>query len=133
MEAAKVQHTVLIVEDEALIRLSSAATLEDAGFHILEAGSSAEALDILMEHKDIDVLMTDVRMPGEINGLDLVALTHRFHPDIRAIVVSGNATAEEARHAGAVGFLPKPYMAHSLVRAINDLIARNFAPLGRAA
>ena len=133
METAKAQHTVLIVEDEVFIRMSSAATLEDAGFHVLEAGSSAEALDMLMEHKDIDVLMTDVRMPGDMNGLDLVALVRRFHPDIVAIVVSGNASAEDADHAGAIGFLPKPYMAHSLVRAITDLIQHNPAPLVHAA
>jgi DNA-binding NtrC family response regulator len=133
METANLHHTVLIVEDEPLIRMSSAVTLEEAGFHILEAGSGAEALDILMAHTDIDVLMTDVCMPGEITGLDLVALAHRFHPDIRSIVVSGNTSAEEASDAGAVGFLPKPYMAHSLVRAINNLIPRNLAPLGRAA
>jgi DNA-binding NtrC family response regulator len=133
MEIANAQHTILIVEDEVLIRMSSAAALEDAGFHILEAGGSAEALDMLMAHQDIDVLMTDVRMPGEMSGLDLVALVHRFHPDIRAIVVSGHTSAEDACNAGAIGFLPKPYMAHSLVRAITDLIGRNLAPLGHAA
>jgi len=133
MENIKLQYTVLIVEDEALIRMSSAATLEDAGFRILEAGSSAEALDMLMEYTDIDVLMTDVRMPGAMNGLDLVALVHRAHPDILSIVVSGNTSAEDASHAGAIGFLPKPYMAASLVRTVTDLIQRNLAPLGRAA
>ncbi len=133
METAKTQHTVLIVEDEVLIRMSSAAMLEDAGFRILEAGSSAEALEMLLENKDIDVLMTDVRMPGEMDGLDLVALVHRVHPDIRAIVVSGNTSAEDACDAGAIGFLPKPYMAHSLVRAVKDLLARNFTPKDHAA
>ncbi len=133
METAKARQTVLIVEDEVLIRMSSAATLEDAGFRILEAGSSAEALQILAANKDIDILMTDVRLPGEIDGLDLVALVHRVHPDIRAIVVSGNTSAEDASNAGAIGFLPKPYMAHSLVRAVNELIARNFTPRGAAA
>jgi DNA-binding NtrC family response regulator len=133
METAKVQHTILIVEDEVLIRMSSAATLEDAGFHILEAGSGAEALVMIVAHDGIDVLMTDVRLPGEMDGLDLVALVHRSHPDIRSIVVSGNASAEAACDAGAIGFLPKPYMAHTLVRAVNDLIQRNFTPQDRAA
>ena len=132
MKTAKVQHTILIVEDEVLIRMSSAATLEDVGFHILEAGSGAEALEIVA-HEDIDVLMTDVRLPGEMDGLDLVALLHRSHPDVRSIVVSGNASAEAACSAGAIAFLPKPYMAHTLVRAVNDLIQRNFTPQGRAA
>jgi DNA-binding NtrC family response regulator len=125
MEPIKAQRTVLIVEDEVLIRMSAAATLEDAGFRVLEAGSSAEALQTLLANKDIDVLMTDVQLPGEMDGLDLVALVHRFHPGIRAIVVSGNTSAADASNAGAIGFLPKPYMAHSLVGALNELVARN--------
>lgn len=133
MEPLKTQHTILIVEDEVLIRMSSAATLEDAGFRILEAGTVAEAIEILSANEDIDVLMTDVRLPGTMDGLDLVALVHRRHPDIRAIVVSGNTSAEDACDAGAIGFLPKPYMAHSLVRAIKDLIQRNFTPVGHVA
>lgn len=133
METAKDPHTILIVEDEILIRMSAVATLEDAGFIILEAGSAAEAIEILAANTSIDVMMTDVRMPGAMDGLGLVALVHRHHPDIRAIVVSGNTSAEDACNAGAIGFLPKPYMAHSLVRAINDLLTRNFTPLGNAA
>lgn len=132
MEPALPQHTILIVEDEVLIRMSSVATLEDAGFRILEAGSAAEAMEILAAHDDVDMLMTDVRLPGTMDGLGLVGLVRRRHPDIRAIVVSGNTSAEDACNAGAIGFLPKPYMAHSLVRAINGLITRSFSPLGYA-
>jgi DNA-binding NtrC family response regulator len=77
--------------------------------------------------------MTDVRMPGTMDGLGLVARVQRDHPDIRSIVVSSNSSAEEACNAGAIGFLPKPYMAHSLVHAINDLILRYYTPAGRTA
>jgi DNA-binding NtrC family response regulator len=133
MEAAKAQTTVLIVEDEVLIRMSSAATLEDAGFNVLEAGSSVEALQVLRQHHEIGVLMTDVRLPGEMDGLDLVACVRQFHPAIRALVVSGNASRREASDAGAFGFLPKPYMAHSLVSAVRKLVPGNAAPLGHAA
>ena len=132
MESPKCQTTVLIVEDEVIIRMSSAATLEDAGFGILEAGNSAEALQLLLEHKEVDVLMTDVRLPGEMDGLDLVDCVQRFHPAIRALVVSGNASASQARDAGAFGFLPKPYMAHSLVRAVRTLIQSNAVPMRQA-
>ena len=129
MEIAKTQTTVLVVEDEVIIRMSAAATLEDAGFGILEAGSSAEALQLLLEHKEVDVLMTDVRMPGEMDGLDLVDCVQRFHPAIRSLVVSGNSSFGEARDAGAFAFLSKPYMAHSLVRAVRALIQSNAVPL----
>jgi DNA-binding NtrC family response regulator len=131
MESAKSQTTVLIVEDEVIIRMSSAATLEDAGFGVLEAGSSAEALELLLKHQEIGALMTDVRMPGEMDGLGLVDCVRRFHPAIRSLVVSGNASASDARDAGAFGFLSKPYMAHSLVRAVRAMIQSNAVPFGQ--
>ena len=96
MEFAKSRTTILIVEDEAMTRMSSAATLEDAGFCVLEAGASAEALQLLLKHQEIGVLMTDVRLPGEMDGLDLVACVRRCHPAIRSIVVSGDSSVKEA-------------------------------------
>jgi DNA-binding NtrC family response regulator len=115
----------LVVEDEALIRMSSVAMLEDAGFGVLEAQNSNEALEILNRHSEISVLVTDVRMPGSMNGLELVARTRRDHPRIRSIVVSANASAAEASDAGAIGFVSKPYMAHTMVKAVHDTLLRN--------
>jgi DNA-binding NtrC family response regulator len=133
METATAQHTILMVEDEVLIRMSAVAMLEDAGFEVLEAGSSAEALKVLSQHEDVGVLMTDVRLPGDMDGLDLVTRVQRFYPDILSLVVSGNASAAQAQDAGATGFLRKPYMAHSLVRAVTDLFRRQPAPTKTAA
>lgn len=132
MESAKPQTTVLIVEDEVIIRMSAAATLEDAGFGVLEAGNSAEALELLLKHQEIGALMTDVRMPGEMDGLDLVDCVRRFHPAIRSLVVSGNASATQARDAGAFSFLAKPYMAYSLVHAVRAMVQSNAVSFGQA-
>jgi DNA-binding NtrC family response regulator len=132
MEPIVTPQTVLIVEDEVLIRISSAATLEDAGFRTLEVGSSAEALEMLLSNSDITLLMTDVRLPGDMDGLGLVELVSRNHPAIRSMVVSGTTSAIDAGNAGALGFLSKPYMAHSLVLAMNNMVL-GIAPLGRAA
>jgi DNA-binding NtrC family response regulator len=133
MKSAKPQTVILIVEDEAIIRMSSVATLEDAGFGIVEAGSAAEALHLLLKHEEISILMTDVRLAGELDGLELVSTVRRLHPAIRSLVVSGNSSKREARDAGALGFLAKPFMAHSLVLAVQDLIQGTGAPLGHAA
>ena len=127
------QPTILIVEDEIIIRMSSAATLEDAGFGVLEASSSAEALQALLQHRQSSLLMTDVRLPGDMDGLELVACVRRYHPAIRALVVSGNSSAREAGDAGAFGFLAKPYMAHSLVRAVKELVLGSAVPFGHTA
>lgn len=125
MQLALRPMTILVVEDELLIRMSSVATLEDAGFWVLEAQNSAEALAVLACHSEVSIMMTDVRMPGHINGLELVARVQIDHPTIRSIVVSGHTTAMDASNAGAIGFLPKPYMADTLLQAVRDTLKRH--------
>jgi len=117
--------TILVVEDEPFIRMSAVSTLEDAGFWVLEAQNSAEALDILSRHPEISILITDVRMPGSMDGLALVARVQIDRPAIRSIIVSGNATAAEAGLAGALGFVAKPYLGHTMLKAVHDTVLRH--------
>jgi DNA-binding NtrC family response regulator len=125
MGQTAIQRTILIVEDEFLIRMSMVGTLEDAGFGVREAGDSAEALQMLERHDEIGVLMTDVRMPGRMDGLALVAQVCITYPVIRSIVVSANGSAAQAAKAGAFGFVAKPYSVSAIVRAVNDIIERD--------
>ena len=125
MQIAMNPMTILVVEDEVLIRMSTVATLEDAGFWVLEAQNSAEALEVLSRHSEVSIMMTDVRMPGLLDGLALVAQVGIDYPAIRSIVVSGHTSAMEASDAGAMGFLPKPYMAHTMVQAVHDTVKRH--------
>jgi len=115
--------TVLVVEDEFFIRMSAVGALQDEGFLVLEAKNSDEALNVLSRHSETSILMTDVRMPGLMDGLALVAQVHIEHPEICSIVVSGNASAEQARNAGAFGFVAKPYLMKTMVQAVNDCAA----------
>jgi CheY-like chemotaxis protein len=114
--------TILVVEDEFFIRMSAVAALEDEGFVVLAAKNGAEALEVLLRHSETNILMTDVRMPGPMDGLALIAQVQIDHPAIRSIVVSGNATAEQARNAGASGFVAKPYLATTMVQAVHDIV-----------
>ena len=125
MVRSATRRTILVVEDELFIRLSAVAVLEDAGFCVLEACNSFEALDILSRHIETSVLMTDVRMPGLMNGLALIAQVQIDYPAIRSIVVSGNTSAEQARDAGAFGFVAKPYLSKTLVQAAHDTASRH--------
>jgi two-component system, response regulator PdtaR len=124
------EQSVLVVEDEPFIRMSTIALLEDAGLRVLEAGNSAEALCILEQHAKIRVLVTDVRMPGAMDGLSLVSRVRRDYPAIRTLVVSGNARAAEAYSSGAASFIIKPYLSHDLVAAVLSLVPQNQVPLG---
>jgi two-component system, response regulator PdtaR len=120
MQQVANQRTVLVVEDEFFIRMSAVAMLEDAGFRVREARDSAEALTMLARHDEIDVLMTDVRMPGRMDGLALVAQVCIAYPTIHSIVVSANGSAAQASDAGAVAFVPKPYTARAIVEAVHE-------------
>jgi two-component system, response regulator PdtaR len=117
--------TILVVEDEPFIRMSTVTTLEDEGFSVLQAQNSAEALDILSRHPEVNILITDVRMPGLMDGLALVARVQIDYPAIRSIVVSGNTSAEQASNAGALGFVAKPYLAQTILQAVHDTVLRN--------
>src|SRR5580698_8037145 len=103
--------TILLIEDEAIIRLGTTAMLEDAGYEVMEAGDASEALAILSSHPEIDVVLTDVQMPGVIDGLNLVEIINQDYPAIRCIVTSGKASLGEAKQCGARSYLPKPYSA----------------------
>jgi CheY-like chemotaxis protein len=113
---------VLIVDDEALLRLYARDVLERAGFEVLEASDGEEALGALSAHRDIDVVMTDVRMPGPVDGLALAHAMRRDHPAVRSLVVSGHALATDASDGDVDRFLSKPYSAEALVTALRSLI-----------
>lgn len=117
--------TILVVEDEPLIRMCAVAILQDAGYRVLEAQNSAEALDVLSQHSEISIMVTDVHMPGHMDGLALVTWVQINNPSIRAIVVSGNATAAQAGKAGAFGFVAKPYMPDTILKAVHDTVLRH--------
>src|SRR5579864_1133684 len=82
------RRTVLIVENEALVRLDFAMMLELADLRVLEAGNSVEALTALASNTKIGVLVTGMHMPGELNGLALVRRVVEDHPTICSIVIS---------------------------------------------
>lgn len=102
--------TVLVVEDEPLVRVDLAHFLADCGVQVLLAGDAAGAIETLTKHHDVDVVVTDIQMPGELDGLDLAHWIQRHRPEVRVILVSGSA--EKARQAAALcaeaAFLAKP-------------------------
>ena len=112
---------VLLVEDEALIRLVTAEMLRDEGFEVFEARDGDEARALLNDPDTFDVLFTDVRMPGTLDGIDLVLLVRRRHPTIPVLVVSGYAANIMRRLSGlqpAAVFISKPY---SLAKVLDVL------------
>ena len=81
--------TVLIVEDEPLIRLVAVDTLEDAGFAAFEASDAGQAIALLKQHKEIRILFTDVNMPGEMDGVSLAHYVRARWPEVKIVVTTG--------------------------------------------
>lgn len=109
---------VLLVEDEALIRMVASAGLEDAGYEVIEAANAADALGAIGSRHDVGVLFTDVNMPGALDGLTLAEMIHARWPEVRLVVTSGRPLARAVPDDGA--FLRKPYTLDQLTRAIRS-------------
>jgi CheY-like chemotaxis protein len=109
---------VLVVDDEALIRMAAADALADHGIMAWEAGDAGEALQVLQQHPRIGVLFTDVNMPGEMNGLDLAQEVSTARPDVELIVTSGAAMIADEDLPDHGIFLPKPYGPERLVNIV---------------
>lgn len=112
---------VLVVEDEALIRFSITDELTRLGFDVLEAPDARTAVELLARHPNIQVLFTDINMPGDMDGLHLAALVRNRWPSIKIIVTSGKSHLDPDDLPVEGRFIDKPYNPVSVVAAISDL------------
>ena len=117
------QHTVLVVEDEFFIREDVCAHLEERGFNVLNAASADEALNTLLARADVDLVFTDVRMPGSMDGLQLARWVLDHRPNIAVIIASGDTGRVVAMRelCGAHAFT-KPYSFDEVVTKMLHLI-----------
>jgi CheY-like chemotaxis protein len=112
---------VLIVEDDFLLRLDSAETIEHAGFEVVQAANAHEAIAILEARPEIQVVFTDIQMPGSMDGLKLARFVRDRWPPIKIIATSGRVVAGENNLPAGSLFLPKPYRGPVLVAALREL------------
>ncbi len=120
--------TILIVEDEALIRMGTAHILEDAGYAVVEAPNADTAINILEARSDIHVVFTDIKMPGTLCGLRLARAIRDRWPPIHLIVASGLNAPFETEFPGNGRFIRKPYAPKHVLRALDELLGPNPAP-----
>jgi len=113
---------VLVVEDDALIRLSAVDLVTSAGFEAVEAANADEAIRILEARQDIRLVFTDVEMPGTMDGIKLAHYIKRRWPPVLLIIASGRAIVQESDLPEGTRFFPKPYQDHTIVKEISRMI-----------
>lgn len=114
------QPTVLIVEDEILIRLALADTFVEGGYHVVEAANVLEAVAVLANRK-IDAIVTDVDMPGALSGLDLAEMVSTTQLKVPVIIASGRHRLTGEGLPGNAVFVPKPYAMDVIVAMVDQL------------
>jgi CheY-like chemotaxis protein len=121
--------TILLAEDEPLVRAMVVAVLRDQGYNVLEATNGAEALQIAQEHAaagDIQLLLSDIVMP-QMNGIELATRFMAMFPDARILLMSGYTDEPDLRRAlpdPNIGFLPKPFTPRELAERVREMLER---------
>ena len=117
--------TVLDVEDEPLLRMDAVDMLEDYEFTVIEAAGADQAVTLLAGGSTVMVLLTDIFMPGSMDGLQLAHLVKGRWPEIAIVIVSGHQHIDaDGLPAGAV-FISKPYGPDALTRTVASLSSRH--------
>ena len=117
---------VLVVEDDPVVATTVAAALEDAGYEVARAGTADEALPVLAGAAKLDLLFSDVVMPGRLSGVDLAREAKRLRPGLPIVLTTGYS--ETVAQAEGVRVLPKPYRIEELVRTLDTALSEGRAP-----
>jgi two-component system, response regulator PdtaR len=113
---------VLIVEDDPLVRMDTAAFLEGEGFSVYEADDAAAAIRSLELHEEIRLVFTDVNMPGWMNGLALAHYIRGRWPPVKIVVTSGYVKARQDGLPAEALFIEKPYDPMHVVEKLKELV-----------
>jgi CheY-like chemotaxis protein len=114
--------TILIVEDDILIRVAAADYLRGCGLVVLEAVDVERALAIVETERALQLVFADVRLPGPRNGLDLMEILRRDYPHLKILLTSGVVKADETT-LDDITLLRKPYFLFEVERHVKSLLA----------
>jgi signal transduction histidine kinase/CheY-like chemotaxis protein len=127
VEGARTNETVLVVEDEAAVRMLVVEVLQELGYQVLEAVDGGSALPFLQSDQRIDLLVSDFGLPG-INGRQLAEIARRHRPELRVLLITGYAPNAEVRGeflAPGMDMLAKPFSIDQLAAKVRELIERS--------
>jgi DNA-binding NtrC family response regulator len=114
--------TVLVVDDDEELRMCVAEVVAEAGFTPVEAANADEAVVILESRSDIALVLTDIQMPGSMDGLGLARNVHDRWPAIKIILVSGQVEVSEHERPINSRFFQKPFSMKQMIEGVKDMI-----------
>jgi CheY-like chemotaxis protein len=115
-------HVVLIVEDDGILRLGLKILFESKNFTVYEAENSADAFELLLAKPDIEIVVTDIQMSGEIDGLELLHIIRNRWPHVLLLVTSGQIIPSDFDLPENAYFLPKPLSEFELMKSVQNLL-----------
>jgi two-component system, response regulator PdtaR len=125
--AGEERRTILLVEDDALLRVSAADHFRGKGYHVVEAGTMIEAATVLSSGPSVHLVFSDVDLPGATGGLSLAVWINAYHPKIPVILTSGvRAVMPSLADQRRIPFIPKPYDFEKVAALIAKVIAEAF-------
>ena len=117
------QPVILLVEDEPHLRTAEAEVLHEAGFWVLEAQDADEAFELLKRREDIRVMLTDVAMPGSLNGFEFARLVAQGWPEVGVLVISGKAPPKAGDLPPNAVFVSKPVNSKTLIEKVRSIMS----------
>jgi CheY-like chemotaxis protein len=121
-DGAQPPATVLVVDDDELVREAAAMFLANEGYRVIEVGSADEAVTVLDGGGQVDVVFTDLRMPGRLDGIGLARWVRDHHPGTRVLITSGYTSgAQQVVEVSNGPLIPKPYQPAAVVRLVQAL------------
>jgi len=121
----KEKAVILVVEDEAIIRMGAVQMLEEAGFAVVEASNAHDAMKVLENRTDVRAVFTDVNMPGTWDGMRLARMVRGRWPPIHLIVTSGIMSPDTDDLPPSGRFIRKPYDPAHVIATIRELLGHS--------
>ena len=109
---------ILIVEDDVLSNEHLEFILQQAGYEVLSATSADEAAELLKDREDVRLIVTDINLPGTMNGLKLATVAKAQRPEMNIIITTGYSAPKEDELPPGSLFVPKPYNARKMIEAV---------------
>ena len=122
---ARAKRKVLVVDDEEAIVELLVATFEEAGFDVATASNALDAHTVLQDSGSIDLIVTDIRMPGRVDGVVFGQVVAEQHPDIPIIIISGVVEPDDRDVPPGSTFIAKPFRASLRLDEAKLLLARS--------